>query len=65
LPHMENANDASKAAESVLKAVSIGEITPIEGSRIMGLIASFRRTLELTEIEHRIQTLENNIEDTA
>ena len=65
LPHMENANDASKAAGSVLKAVSIGEITPIEGSRVMGLIDSFRRTLELTVIEHRIQALEGNIEGTA
>ena len=65
LPHMENANDASKAAASVLKAVSIGQITPIEGSRVMGLIDSFRRTLELTVIEHRIQALESNIEGTA
>jgi hypothetical protein len=65
LPHMESANDASKAAGSVLKAVSIGEITPIEGSRVMGLIDSFRRTLELTVIEHRIQALESNIEGTA
>ena len=65
LPRMENANDASKAAGSVLKAVSIGEITPIEGSRVMGLIDSFRRTLELTVIEHRIQALESNSEGTA
>ena len=65
LPHMESANDASKAAGSVLKAVSIGEITPVEGSRVMGLIDSFRRTLELTVIEHRIQALESNIEGTA
>ena len=65
LPHMESANDASKAAGSVLKAVSVGEITPIEGSRVMGLIDSFRRTLELTVIEHRIQALESNIEGTA
>jgi len=65
LPHMESANDASKAAGSVLKAVSIGEITPIEGSRVMELIDSFRRTLELTVIEHRIQALESNIEGTA
>ena len=65
LPHMENANDASKAAESVLKAVSIGEITPIEGSRVMALIDSFRRTLELTVIEQRIQALEGDIEGTA
>ena len=65
LPHMESANDASKAAGSVLKSVSIGEITPIEGSRVMELIDSFRRTLELTVIEHRIQALESNIEGTA
>ena len=65
LPYMENANDASKAAGSVLKAVSIGEITPIEGSRVLGLIDSFKRTLELTVIEHRIQALESNIEGTA
>jgi hypothetical protein len=65
LPHMESSKDASKAAGSVLKAVSIGEITPIEGSRVMGLIDSFRRTLELTVIEHRIQALESNIEGTA
>jgi hypothetical protein len=65
LPHMENASDASTAAGSVLKAVSIGEITPIEGSRVMGLIDSFRRTLELTVIEHRIQALEGDIEGTA
>ena len=65
LPHMKNAHDASKAAGSVLKAVSIDEITPIEGSRVMGLIDSFRRTLELTVIEQRIQALEGNIEGTA
>ena len=65
LPLLESANDGSKSAGSVLKAVSIGEITPIEGSRVMGLIDSFRRTLELTLIEHRIQALENNIEGIA
>ena len=51
--------DASKAASSVLSAVSEGEITPIEATRVMGLIDSFRRTLELTEIEERLQALEN------
>ena len=30
----------------------------IEGTRVMGLIDSFRRTLELTEIEERLQDLE-------
>ena len=58
LPNMNDAMDASKAASSVLTAVSEGELTPIEGTRVMGLIDSYRRTLELTEIEERLQALE-------
>ena len=37
---------------------SVSELTPIEGTRVMGLIDSYRRTLELTEIEARLQDLE-------
>ena len=57
LPTMNNAMDASEAAGSVLTAVSEGE-PPIEATRVMGLIDSYRRTLELTEIEQRLQALE-------
>jgi hypothetical protein len=57
---MKNALDASEAAGSVLKAVSNGELTPIEATRVMGLIDSFRRSLELTDIEERLQALEAN-----
>ena len=60
LPKMQSALDASKAAESVLTAVSEGELTPIEASRVMGLVDSYRRTLELIEIEERLQALENS-----
>jgi hypothetical protein len=63
LPKMHNALDAAEAAEaagSVLSAVSEGELTPIEATRVMGLIDSYRRTLELTEIEQRLQALEEN-----
>ena len=59
LPEMNDAMDASKAASNILTAVSESEITPIEGTRVMGLIDSYRRTLELTEIEERLQVLEN------
>jgi len=59
LPKMHNALDASVAAGSVLNAVSDGELTPIEATRVMGLIDSYRRTLELTELEQRLQALEN------
>ena len=58
LPQMNTVLDASKVASSVLTAVSEGNITPIEATRVMGLIDSYRRTLELTEIEQRLQVLE-------
>ena len=56
---MKDAMDASKAASSVLTAVSEGELNPIQATRVMGLIDSYRCTLELTEIEERLQALEN------
>ena len=51
--------DASEAAGGILRAVGNGDITPIEATRVMGLIDSYRRTLELTEIENRPWALEN------
>ena len=63
LPRMHGAVDASEAAGSVLSAVSDGTLTPIEGTRVMGLIDSYRRTLELTDIEQRIQLLESDHAD--
>ena len=60
LPKMNNAMDASEAARSVLMAVSEGELTPVEATRVMRLIESYRRTSELTEIEQRLQALEEN-----
>ena len=59
LPQMHNALDASEAAGSILNAVSKGELTPIEATRVMGIVDSYRRTLELTEIEERLQALES------
>ena len=65
LPQMNNALDASQAAGSVLTAVSEGEITPIEATRVMGLIDSYRRTLELADIETRIAALETDLANSA
>ena len=58
LPRMLGAMDASKAAGSILNAVGDGTLTPIEGTRVMGLIDSYRRTLEFTDIEQRLHALE-------
>lgn len=58
LPRMETARDAATAAGAVLEAVAEGELTPTEGANIMGLVETFRRTLETSELEARIAALE-------
>jgi hypothetical protein len=59
LPRMTSAHDAAEAAAAVLKAVSEGDLTPTEGAQVMALIDSFRRALEVTELEARVSALEN------
>ena len=58
LPHMATAHDAAQAAAGVLQAVSLGELTPLEATQIMGLIDGFRKVLELSELEARVAALE-------
>ena len=65
LQSMQSASDASLAAADVLRAISDEKITPIEATRVMGLIDSYRRTLELTDIETLISALETDFAHSA
>lgn len=58
LPVMETARDAATAASAVLQAVSEGDLTPSEGAHVMQLVETYRRTLELSDLEARIVALE-------
>lgn len=58
LPPITSAREASDAASAILSAVSNGDISPQEGASVMGLVESFRRTLETTELEERVAALE-------
>lgn len=58
LPDMETAQDAARAARSVLHAVAAGELTPLEGASVMGLVESYRRSVLVDEMEQRINSLE-------
>jgi len=58
LEPLRSASDAVKAAGDLLTSVSSGEVTPLEGAAVMGLIESFRKTLETQEFEKRIEQLE-------
>lgn len=58
LPPMESAGDAAQAAGAIVTAVAQGELTPLEGASVMGLVENYRRTLETTEMERRMAELE-------
>lgn len=58
LPTMRSAADAAKAAGAIIEAVALGDLTPTEGAHIMGLVETYRRTLELSELEVRVEALE-------
>jgi len=58
LPEIETMGDAANAARAILRAVSDGDVTPLEAASVMAVVEQFRRTLETTEIERRITALE-------
>jgi hypothetical protein len=58
MPTMTNASDSAAAMSGVLQALANGDITPGEASSVAGVIETYRRTLETTEIEDRIVLLE-------
>ena len=43
---------------AVLEAVAAGDLTPTEGAHVMGLVETYRRTLETSELEARMTALE-------
>ena len=58
LPNVKTAGDAAKAAAALLRAVSEGAVTPLEGATVMGLLEQYRRALESSDFEKRIEALE-------
>ena len=59
LPGIANAKEAANAAAAVLSAVAEGNLTPLEGATVMGLVENYRRVLETTEIVARLEALED------
>lgn len=58
LPVMSKSKHTMQAMASILKSVSEGEITPSEANSIARLVEGFRKTVEATELEERIEALE-------
>ncbi len=58
IPKMESAADAVNVMGAVLEAVASGELTTSEAQAVAGVIETFRRTIETSEIEKRLAALE-------
>jgi Family of unknown function (DUF5681) len=58
LPSIERVSDAAQASAALLAAVSQGEITPSEATELGRLLETYVRTLEITELEQRLNKLE-------
>lgn len=58
LPVISTAADLAAAMSAVVAAMAAGDITPEEASSISAILDVQARTLELRDLEQRIQTLE-------
>lgn len=58
LTPMTGAESAAQAMRALLQGVAIGNLTPSEAGALAGIVEGYRKTLELTELEARIQALE-------
>lgn len=58
LPPVKTVQDAVAASESVLAAVSNGDVTPDEAGRVMALLHTHKGLVETSEFEARLKALE-------
>lgn len=58
MPKIENPSGAISLMSAMLEAVGSGEVTPGEASEISKLIEGYVKTLEMTEFEARLKSLE-------
>jgi len=58
LPPITTSADTAQAMAAVIRAMADGEISPSEAGAVASVLEGHRRALELTEIERRLEALE-------
>ncbi len=61
-PGMETAADAVRATAAIVKAVSNGVLTPAEAAELSKVIEGFTKTMELHEIQIRLDRIEAGLQ---
>lgn len=58
IPEMNSADAASKAMGALASALACGELTPTEAAELSSVIHTYVKAIEATEIERRLEALE-------
>jgi hypothetical protein len=63
LPAMEYAYDAVDALGAIIDAVGTGRIAPSEAAALANLVAVYARTIDVADLESRLETIEKDLKD--
>ena len=58
VPPVNNVSDAASVIRSVMEEVAIGSISPGEAKAVSEVLECYRRLVETSELEHRLEALE-------
>ena len=61
LPKIETAGDALKAISAIVSACAAGDLSPSEAADFTGLVSTYIRTLEVTEIQAELAALKERM----
>jgi hypothetical protein len=63
LPPMAGAADAVEALREIIVSISTGQIAPHEGVALATLVAAYARTINVADLEVRLDTLEKELQE--
>ncbi len=63
LPPTDGDFDAVAAMEAILVAATTGQILPSEAAELASIVAAYSRTLDVTELRLRLESVEKNFGD--
>ena len=64
LPAMDRSSDAVDVLAAVIDAVGTGQIAPSEGSAVASLVAAYARTINVADLELRLDVVERKLQQT-
>ena len=63
LPPMDHASDAVDGLGTIIDAVGTGRITPSEGSALASLVDAYARSINVTDLELRLDNIEKKLNE--